>query len=137
MLNSLRGASPENTPKAFAKLEAVAADLSSTVLKKVQELSFGQDAVAEHGSALIEHAAEQGNAAALVILADRKFSGFKSDRDIAEGIRLLKKAAQTGYPEALKALAAAYEVGFGVTQNDVEAQRLRNGIAMQQGELLQ
>jgi TPR repeat protein len=137
LLQSLRLASPDNTPKAFSKLDEMAVGLSSGVLKKVQELSFGEDAVAQRGNALIEKAAELGNPAALVILADRKFSGFKAERDIPAGMLLLERAAQTGDPEALGALSAAHQAGFGVVQADPHKGQTASGAIAPKGESLQ
>jgi TPR repeat protein len=137
LLQSLRQASPGKTPMAFSKLDAMAVGLSSSVLKKVQELSFGEDAVSELGNALIDHAADKGNPAALVILADRKFSGFKTQRDVPAGMLLLEKAAQTGDPEAVRALSAAHEAGFGVAQVDTPARQTDDGANALKGESLQ
>ncbi len=137
VLASLRSSSPTNAPKVFEALNKTVQSLSTPLLKKVQELSFGEDEVAELANSLIENAAQRDNPSALVILADRKFSGFRSQRDIPAGIALLQKAAKTGDPEAMKALAAAYEAGFGVPQNDGQAKQIRAGVKIPKSELVQ
>jgi TPR repeat protein len=136
-LAALRGSSSENAQRVFEKLTSMAPNLSAPVLKKVQELSLANDTVTGFADALIDQAANLENPAALVILADRKFSGFKSQRDIIAGFKLLERAAKTGDPEAQKALAAAYEAGFGVTQSNAQAQQIREGAQLPKREILQ
>jgi TPR repeat protein len=137
VLEILRGASAGNVVKVFAKLDAIAPMLSFSVLKRVNELTLGDDKVSEMGSALMNRASESGNPAALVIMADRKFSGFRTQQDIPGGIALLKKAAETGDAEAVKALAAAYDAGFGVARNEARARELRESVRTPMKGLLQ
>jgi hypothetical protein len=121
---------PQTTPVDPALLAKAGTGDATAQLKAGDAYAVGSGATrdqrqltADYAQAAVWYrkAADQGNIAAEMRLADLYFNGRGVTRDMAQAVVLYRKAADQGDTSAQAKLGLLYSVGMGVQRDDVES----------------
>ncbi len=116
-----RGIGPGTDSNSNAKAEEKSISSEGAGSFQPVFLNFGADTVTQvNDSTILEEAYRNGGAILQSALPKRESNTFRTTRD-PNSIRLLKKAANLGDPEALTVLGRCYEKGSGVRVDPILA----------------